>query len=49
MEDTSEYVSYKKLLIFGSEGVGKSSLIKYIESKSFDKTIQKSPDCKYIL
>ena len=34
MED-SEYVSYKKLLIFGSEGSGKTSLTKRLEKGSF--------------
>ena len=34
MEDL-EFTSYKKLLIFGSEGSGKTSLSKRIERDSF--------------
>ena len=35
MENPIEYVSYKKLLIFGSEGSGKTSLSKRLEKDSF--------------
>ena len=35
MENTPEFVSYKKVLIFGTEGSGKSSLTKSFEKGSF--------------
>ena len=35
MEATPEYVFYKKVLIFGSEGSGKTSLTKRIEKGNF--------------
>ena len=35
MDNAPEFVSYKKLLIFGTEGVGKTTLTKYIEKDSF--------------
>lgn len=37
MESTPEFVSYKKVLLFGKEGVGKTSLIKRIEKNTFSK------------
>ena len=35
MENTPEFVSYKKVLVFGSEGSGKTSLTKTFEKGSF--------------
>ena len=35
MDNGPEFVSYKKLLIFGTEGVGKTSLTKSIEKGTF--------------
>ena len=35
MEDSLDYATYKKLLIFGSEGSGKTSLTKILENDSF--------------
>ena len=41
----SEYVSYKKLIIFGSEDSGKTSLIQYILTGFFDEKIKKTDEC----
>ena len=35
MENTPEFVSYKKLIIFGAEGSGKTSLTKTFEKGNF--------------
>jgi GTPase SAR1 family protein len=35
MENSPEFVSYKKLIVFGTEGSGKSSLIKSFEKGTF--------------
>lgn len=35
MENTPEFVSYKKLIIFGTEGSGKTSLTRRFEKGSF--------------
>ena len=35
MEDLPEFVSYKKVLVFGAIGTGKSTLTKYIEKGIF--------------
>ena len=35
MENPIKYATYKKLLIFGSEGSGKTSLTKRLEKVSF--------------
>ena len=35
MEGSPEFVSYKKVLIFGGEGTGKTSLTKRIERGAF--------------
>ena len=35
MEGTAEFASFKKVIIFGSEGSGKTSLVKRIETGSF--------------
>ena len=37
MENIIKYASYKKLLIFGTEGSGKITLTKSIEIGSFSK------------
>jgi GTPase SAR1 family protein len=37
MENTSEFVSYKKLVIFGSEGSGKTTLTSSIEKGVFSE------------
>ena len=35
MEGSPEFVSYKKVLVFGAVGTGKTTLTKYIEKGSF--------------
>jgi GTPase SAR1 family protein len=35
MENSPEFVSYKKVLIFGAVGSGKTTLTRYIEKGSF--------------
>ena len=37
MDKTSEFVSYKKLIIFGSEGSGKTTLTTSIERGIFSE------------
>ena len=37
MDNTSEFVSYKKLIIFGSEGSGKTTLTTLIEKGVFSE------------
>ena len=37
MEETPEFVSYKKVLVFGGEGTGKTTLTKFIEKGSFSE------------
>jgi GTPase SAR1 family protein len=37
MENIPEFVSYKKVLIFGAEGTGKTTLTKSIEKGSFSE------------
>ena len=34
-EEENEYISYKKLIIFGAEGSGKSTLTKSMETGKF--------------
>jgi GTPase SAR1 family protein len=36
METSSDYVSYKKVLVFGSEGTGKTSFTKRLEQDLFE-------------
>jgi GTPase SAR1 family protein len=45
MDTKMEFVSYKKVIIFGSEGTGKTSLTSRLESGSF-KDESPSTDCK---
>ena len=35
MEKINDFISFKKLIIFGSEGSGKSTLTKNLESEIF--------------
>lgn len=43
MEDDVKFLNYKKLLIFGSEGVGKTTLIKVLND---NKEVDPSEDSK---
>lgn len=36
METSQDFVSYKKVLVFGSEGTGKTSLTKKLEQDLFE-------------
>ena len=36
-EDEIEYISYKKVIIFGAEGSGKSTLSKYLDTEKFSE------------
>jgi len=40
-----QFVSYKKLIIFGDQGSGKTSLIKRIQMGSFLNDIVHTDDC----
>ena len=35
MEELSKFISYKKVLVFGTSGTGKTTLSKYIEKGTF--------------
>ena len=43
-----EFISYKKLVIFGAKGSGKTSFIKSIQHKEFEED-SISEDGKYII
>ena len=36
METSSDFVSFKKVLVFGNEGAGKTSLTKKLENNLFE-------------
>jgi adenylate kinase family enzyme len=36
-EEEIEYISYKKVIIFGAEGSGKSTLSKYLDTEKFSE------------
>ena len=42
-----EYISFKKIVIFGSEGTGKSTLTSRFDNKYY-KEEKPSPSCNYI-
>ena len=48
-KDKSEYVSYKKLLIFGAESTGKSTLSKFLESGKFEDNITHTEESNAII
>ncbi len=46
MELKQEYISYKKVLLFGDEGTGKSSLIDRFKTNNFSDTITHTDEGK---
>lgn len=48
MDKDNEYVSYKKLLVFGAEGSGKTSFSKYLETDGFSSEITHTENGKLI-
>ena len=48
MENSPEFVSYKKLVVFGAKGVGKTTLTKSIERGTFSEDINPSDYRKFI-
>ncbi len=48
MENSPEFISYKKLVVFGAEGVGKTSLTKSIEKGNFSEDITHSESRKFM-
>ena len=50
MDSAPEFVSYKKVLIFGSEGSGKTTLSKYLEKGTFsNETHTENGKLKYYI
>ena len=50
MENSPEFASFKKVVIFGSEGSGKTSLVKMFEKGKFtDETHSESGKLKYYI
>lgn len=45
MENSPEFVSFKKVIIFGNEGSGKTTLVRSIEKGSFTEETH-SDNCK---
>jgi GTPase SAR1 family protein len=48
MENLPEFVSYKKLVVFGAVGVGKTTLTKSIEKGTFSEEITHSENRKFL-
>ena len=48
MENLPQYNSYKKLIVFGAIGVGKTTLTKSIEKGKFIENITHSENHKFI-
>jgi GTPase SAR1 family protein len=48
MENLPEFISYKKLVVFGAVGVGKTTLTKSIEKGNFSEDITHSENRKFI-
>ena len=48
MENSPDFISYKKLIVFGAVGVGKTTLTKSIEKGNFSEDITHSENCKFL-
>jgi GTPase SAR1 family protein len=48
MDNSPEFYSYKKLLIFGSQGSGKSSLVKLLKKGSSGNDQPENGNLKFI-
>ena len=48
MENSPEFISYKKLVVFGAVGVGKTTLTKSIEKGTFSEEITHSENRKFL-
>jgi len=46
MESNKNFVSHKKVLLFGTQSTGKSSLSYWLENKQFSKDIIPSEESK---
>ncbi len=46
MKTSQKYISYKKVLLFGTKGTGKSSLIHRLEKDEFPKSISPTEEGK---
>ena len=44
MESNDDFISYKKVLLFGDEGTGKTSFISKLETKVFNESIPHTSD-----
>ena len=49
MESKQEYISYKKVLLFGDKGTGKSSLTERFKTNKFSETISPTNEGKIII
>lgn len=45
-EVNDDFIIYKKLVIFGDKGVGKSSFVKALEGKKINNNIKQLPESK---
>lgn len=48
-QEKPEFISYKKVLLFGAEFTGKSSFVKRIKSEEFQEHMDHTKDGKSIL
>ena len=49
MESKQEYISFKKVLLFGDKGTGKSSLTERFKTTKFSDSISHTNDSKIII
>ena len=48
-EDESDYVCFKKLLLFGEKSTGKSSFSSILKRRKFQEDIAHTEDCRQLL